>query len=41
MDLLRFEHLKDSREDAEVTAPAELVEMIMKLRGEAAHAANG
>jgi hypothetical protein len=41
LDLLRFEHLKDSSEDAEVTAPAELIEVMMKLRGEAAAAANG
>jgi len=39
LDLLRFEHLKDSSEDAEVAAPAELLEIITKLRGEVASAA--
>ena len=39
LDLLRFEHLKDSSEDAEVAAPAELLEIITKLRGEVATAA--
>ena len=40
LNLLRFEHLKDSTEDAEVTAPAELIEMIMKFRSEPATAAS-
>jgi len=38
LDLLRFEHLKDSSEDAEVSAPMELIEILMKLRGEQAAA---
>jgi hypothetical protein len=41
LDLLRFEHLKDSSEDAEVSAPMELIEILMKLRGEQAAAVNG
>jgi hypothetical protein len=31
LDLLRFEHLKDSVEDAEATPPQELVELLMQL----------
>ena len=32
LDLLRFEHMKDSSEDPEVASPAELVETLMKIR---------
>jgi hypothetical protein len=32
LDLLRFEHMKDSSEDPEVASPAELVEALMKIR---------
>jgi hypothetical protein len=32
LDLLRFEHLKDSSEDAEVAAPAELLDIMSKLQ---------
>jgi hypothetical protein len=33
--------LKDSSEDAEISAPMELIEILMKLRGEQAAAVNG
>ncbi len=39
LDLLRFEHLKDSSEEPEVMAPAELVQLMMNLRTGAAEAA--
>ena len=32
LDLLRFEHLKDSSEDPEVLAPAELLEVLTQIR---------
>ncbi len=32
LDLLRFEHLKDSSEEAEVMAPAELIEVLSQIR---------
>jgi hypothetical protein len=32
LDLLQFEHMKDSSEDPEVMAPAELVQLLMSLR---------
>jgi hypothetical protein len=32
LDLLRFEHMKDSSEDPEVASPAELVEALTKIR---------
>src|SRR5207249_4278019 len=32
LDLLRFEHLKDSSEDPEVMAPAELIEVLSQIR---------
>ena len=35
LDLLRFEHLKDSSEDPEITPPMELVATFGQLRGEA------
>jgi hypothetical protein len=34
LDLLRFEHMKDSSEDPEIMAPMELVQLLMSLRGE-------
>jgi hypothetical protein len=36
LDLLRFEHLKDSSVDPEITPPAELVQMLLQLRATAA-----
>src|SRR3989449_7992681 len=32
LDLLRFEHLKDSSEEPEVMAPAELIEVLSQIR---------
>jgi hypothetical protein len=32
LDLLRFEHMKDSSEDAEITMPMELVETLTRIR---------
>ena len=32
LDLLRFEHMKDSSEDPEIASPAELVEALTKIR---------
>ena len=34
LDLLQFEHLKDSVEDPEVTPPQELVELLMQFMAE-------